>query len=70
MTGGFDGNDCVLAVFWSALCGTGRSSIPYSGFPVSRSRRYVQPVFPVSPIACVVRPFAWTSKRTTGLGAS
>src|SRR5215213_10930359 len=60
------GNGCVRDVFCRASCGTAFSVIGTSGFPVSRFRRYSQPVLLGSPIPFVP---SW-SKRTTGLGES
>ena len=64
------GKGGVLAVACRGSCGTGFSSMPTSGFPLVRSRMYVQPVFPTSAIALRTRPPIVTSISTTGLTAS
>ena len=61
--GGFTGNGCVGDVFspGTVLCGTGRSSMPNIGSPVTRLKMKSKPIFVICATAGIVLPFRVTS---------
>ena len=56
--GGFSGNGCVGEVFspGTVLCGTGRSSMPNIGSPVTRSKMNSRPILLICATAGIVLP--------------
>ena len=61
--GGFSGKGCVGEVFspGTVLCGTGRSSMPKIGSPVTRSKMNSRPILLICATAGIVLPFRVTS---------
>src|ERR1039457_3724369 len=56
--GGFNGNGCVAAVTSPGVVvrGTGRSSTPYTGSPVTRSNTNNRPILVICATAGMTRP--------------
>ena len=70
--GGLVGNGWVGLVFSSGTsdCGTGRSSIGQSGWPVTRSKRKIQDCLVGCATALIVLPFIVRSTRIGAQGMS
>jgi hypothetical protein len=69
---GFSGNGCVGQVFspGTPLCGTGRSSMPKIGSPVTRSKMKTSDIFVITATAGVVLPLRVTSTSVGAAGTS
>jgi hypothetical protein len=69
---GFTGNGCVgqVASPGTSLCGTGRSSIPKIGSPVTRSKMKSSDILVITATAGTVRPFRRTSMSVGAAGMS
>src|ERR1022692_2002412 len=70
--GGLTGNGCVFEVTspGTAVWGTGRSSIPYTGSPVRRSNTNNKPIFVISATAGMTRPPRRMSNKAGGAARS
>src|SRR5215510_15237063 len=66
--GGFVGNGCVGDVFspGTSLCGTGRSSIGHTGWPVTRSNTYRNASLLGTATALIALPLTVMSARSGG----
>jgi hypothetical protein len=69
---GFTGKGCVGHVDspGTVLCGTGRSSTPKIGSPVTRSKMKTSAIFVTTATAGIVRPSRFTSTSVGAAGTS
>ena len=70
--GGFNGNGCVVEVTSPGIvdCGTARSSIPYTGSPVTRSNTNNRPILVICATAGITRPPRRMSNNAGGAARS